>query len=196
MKTPNLVTALSGVALATSGMVFGLCLPSTALTWDWSYSGAGGGSGTFTTKDGTSPYLITDITGESAGFSIVSLFPVNFEGLGNDNLLYPSSPWFTPLDPVLGLAGGVIFSRADLSTIVLLNDEGENVAIVNGEGENISLNDVSVGEDNLRLLRSSRQPILLDVQPSSTSTPEPSSLLSFITLGGLVLGSAVRRARK
>ena len=32
--------------------------------------------------------------------------------------------------------------------------------------------------------------------PQAQSTPEPGSLLGFITLGGLMLGSAVRRARK
>jgi len=32
--------------------------------------------------------------------------------------------------------------------------------------------------------------------PTATATPEPSSLLSFITLGGLILGGAVRGVRK
>ncbi|MGK7946083.1 MAG: PEP-CTERM sorting domain-containing protein, partial [Microcystaceae cyanobacterium] len=32
--------------------------------------------------------------------------------------------------------------------------------------------------------------------PQTQSTPEPSSLLGFITLGGFMLGAAVRRARQ
>ena len=94
MKTPNFVTALSGVALATSGMVFGLCLPSSAAQlWDWSYSGGGslGGSGTFTTNDGPSPYLITGITGTVEQDTITSLFAPGFL-LISDNRLYSSFP--------------------------------------------------------------------------------------------------------
>ena len=79
MNTPNFVTVLSGVTLATSGMVFGLCLPSSAAQlWNWSYSGGGsiGGNGTFTTDDGPSPYIITDITGTSEGNTVLdSIFP-------------------------------------------------------------------------------------------------------------------------
>ncbi|MFB2807544.1 PEP-CTERM sorting domain-containing protein [Microcystis sp. BLCC-F209] len=32
--------------------------------------------------------------------------------------------------------------------------------------------------------------------PQPVTVPEPSSLLGFITLGGLMLGGAVRKARK
>jgi hypothetical protein len=37
---------------------------------------------------------------------------------------------------------------------------------------------------------------VLTVPTPAVSVPEPSSLLGFITLGGLMLGSAVRKARK
>ena len=116
MKTPNVVTVLSGVALATSGMVFGLCLPSSAAQlWNWSYSSVTsiGGSGTFTTNDGPSPYLVTGITGTSEGATITSLIPVgDFFGV-NDNLLYSNFPWFADL-------GGVAFNTSNLGAIWLL----------------------------------------------------------------------------
>jgi hypothetical protein len=116
LKTPNVVTVLSGVALATSGMVFGLCLPSSAAQlWNWSYSSVTsiGGSGTFTTNDGPSPYLVTGITGTSEGATITSLIPVgDFFGV-NDNLLYSNFPWFADL-------GGVAFNTSNLGAIWLL----------------------------------------------------------------------------
>ncbi|MEY3826672.1 MAG: hypothetical protein RLZZ148_1489, partial [Cyanobacteriota bacterium] len=37
---------------------------------------------------------------------------------------------------------------------------------------------------------------IITVPTATTATPEPSSLLSFITLGGLILGGAVRGVRK
>jgi hypothetical protein len=37
---------------------------------------------------------------------------------------------------------------------------------------------------------------VLTVPSAAVSVPEPSSLLGFITLGGLMLGGAVRKARK
>jgi hypothetical protein len=95
MKTRQF-SILSGIALATSGMVFGLCLPSSALTWNWSYSGGGsiGGSGTFTTTDGPEPFTITGITGTVEGSTITSLLPPDSLG-GNDNLLSTSQPQLT-----------------------------------------------------------------------------------------------------
>ncbi|WP_409878439.1 PEP-CTERM sorting domain-containing protein [Microcystis sp.] len=37
---------------------------------------------------------------------------------------------------------------------------------------------------------------VLTVPTPTATTPEPSSLLGFITLGGLMLGGTVRKARK
>ncbi|MFN7906669.1 MAG: PEP-CTERM sorting domain-containing protein [Microcystis sp.] len=37
---------------------------------------------------------------------------------------------------------------------------------------------------------------MLTVPTPTATTPEPSSLLGFITLGGLMLGGTVRKARK
>ena len=165
LKTPNFVTILSGVALATSGMVFGLCLPSSAAQlWNWSYSGGGsiGGNGTFTTDDGPSPYLITGITGTSEGSTITSLLPVGTE-VGNiptDNLLRENNPQLSQLG-VGFTANGINYALYWFSQRYLLHVES---------------------------LGSSFSPLQFTAtlaEPPST-TPEPSSLLSFITLGGLM----------
>jgi len=37
---------------------------------------------------------------------------------------------------------------------------------------------------------------LLTVASAAVTVPEPSSLLGYITLGGLMLGGAIRKARK
>ena len=180
MKTPNLVTVLSGVALATSGIVFGLCLPSSAagVLWDWSYSGGGslGGSGTFTTNEGPSPYLITGITGTVENRAITELYPPNSLGVFNDNLLYSTFPQLTEngvlfsFIPSVELGGIGIFGFEATFTRYYLATDGPVFFPLNFTAT-------------------------LRQQPPST-TPEPSSLLSFITLGGLMLGGAVRGARK
>jgi len=184
LKTSNFVTVLSRVALATLGMVFGLCLPSSAAQlWNWSYGGGGsiGGSGTFTTNDGPSPYLVTGITGTSEGQTITSLIPVGVHNSGrNDNLLYPNFPWFNQFK-------GVAF-----------NTPNSGVPGLPLSGINFSF---SAPDGNINLLErpgifSYAISFTATRSQSPSTTPEPSSLLGFITLGGLMLGSSVRGARK
>jgi hypothetical protein len=162
---------LSGVALATTGMFSGLCLPSSAAQlWNWS---SNLGSGTFTTDDGPSPYTITGITGTiniGPGHTITSLFPPGF--LGSDNLLYTSSPQLS--------GGGVAF---DTTGPIFRMYWG---AFPYFTDYNLSLEE----RDWYRMSNFSAS-----IQTPST-TPEPSSFLSFIALGGLIFGGAVRRARK
>ena len=175
MNTPNFVTVLSGVALATSGMVFGLCLPSSAAQlWNWSYSGGGsiGGNGTFTTDDGPSPYIITDITGTSEGNTITSLMPVGTDFGGpsyTDNELLAYVPQLTE--------GGIGYESVTSSGFSIFN----------------IYFDTKSADYVLFWIRFSpagefRFPVnftaTLAQEPSTT--PEPSSLLSFIALGGLV----------
>jgi len=170
------VCIFSGIALATSGMVFGLCLPSSALTWNWSYSGGGsiGGSGTFTTTDGPAPFTITGITGTAEGSIIAALLTPNTFGL-NDNLLPSSQPSDVQLS-----SGGFAFRSVD-SFDWNINFSFNAYQLSDGfcgacfEIPNFSATPVS--------------------QPPAV-VPEPSSLLSFITLGGLMLGGAVRGVRK
>jgi hypothetical protein len=176
LTTSNFVAVLSGVALATSGIVFGLCLPSSAAQlWDWSYSGGGslGGSGTFTTDDGPSPYLVTGITGTVEQNTITSLKQVG--SIGNDNLLYslPTFPQFTNLS-------GVGFNTSSTPDNYFGNLISLGFPLTSLIGPGVFSVDFAA---------------TLRQQPPST-TPEPSSLLSFITLGGLMLGGVVSGARK
>jgi hypothetical protein len=171
------VCIFSGIALATSGMVFGLCLPSSALTWNWSYSGGGstGGSGTFTTTDGPAPFTITGITGTAEGSIINSLLPPGSFG-GNDNLLLSSQP-----------------------SDVQLNLNGFSWSSFSGDSWNLffSLPDryQLINRGDVFPFRSADFSATPVSQPPAV-VPEPSSLLSFITLGGLMLGGAVRGVRK
>jgi hypothetical protein len=171
MKTRQ-VSILSGIALATSGMVFGLCLPSSALTWDWSYSGGAsiGGSGTFTTTDGPEPFTITGITGTAESQTITSLLPPGSFPLSspNDNLLNTSQPQLT-INGVSWVGNGESFNLFLLGGLYVLSSERSGGFLV----------DFSATQS----------------QPPAV-VPEPSLLLSFITLGGLMLGGAVRRVRK
>ncbi|CCI36017.1 PEP-CTERM sorting domain-containing protein [Microcystis aeruginosa] len=70
-------------------------------------------------------------------------------------------------------------------------------AIVNGQSNSTSLwvnDNITAGiNESLPLYGISS---VLTVPTPAVSVPEPSSLLGFITLGGLMLGSAVRKARK
>jgi hypothetical protein len=179
LKTPNFVTALSGVALATSGIVFGLCLPSSAAElWDWSYDGGGsqGGSGTFTTTFGPGYLnLITGITGTVETEQITSLLQPGDFG-GNDNFLL-----FGLANPQLTF-WGVSFASATATNY------------------NLRYAGNSTTEYVLSGLWGSYSPVNFKAELrlccSAPTTPEPSMLLSFITLGGLMLGGAVRGARK
>jgi hypothetical protein len=183
------VSILSGIALATSGMVFGLSLPSSALTWNWSYSGGGtiGGSGTFTTTDGpTEPFLITGITGTAEGNTITTLLPLG--AFSNDNLLNTSQPQLTgngvswKIDNEIG---NLFVNRFNLFSDVNVNGSGGGY-LLKGESEDFSEPPVVV------LVTFSATPSLIE----PAVVPEPSLLLSFITLGGLMLGGAVRRVRQ
>ena len=170
------VCIFSGIALATSGMVFGLCLPSSALTWNWSYSGGDstGGSGTFTTTDGPAPFTITGITGTAEGSIIDSLLPPG--SFGNDNLLLSSQP-----SDVQVSFQGISWSSG-----------GFEWNLYNGNFDP-SVPDQLSGTDGSQFnVDFSATPVS---QPPAV-VPEPSSLLSFITLGGLMLGGAVRGVRK
>lgn len=178
MKT-SVLSILSGVALATSGMVLGSVNPaSAAQLWNWSYSrfGTMGGSGTFTTNDGPLPYLITDITGTSEGNMITGLIAPGGL-LGNDNLL-------TNLNPPLQLtSNGVSFSILNFS-----------------QGINIRSNLFSVGfpprNYSLFNANSNGRNLVTFTATYVATIPEPSSLLGYITLGGLMLGGIVRKSRK
>jgi hypothetical protein len=169
------VSILSGIALATSGMVFGLSLPSSALTWNWSYSGGGtiGGSGTFTTTDGpTEPFLITGITGTAEGNTITTLLPPR--AFSNDNLLNTSQPQLT--------GNGVSWENGfgNRFNLFLFSEDGGDYSLfgnVTGQAGGLTF---------------SATPSLIE----PAVVPEPSLLLSFITLGGLMLGGAVRRVRQ
>ena len=189
MNTPNFVAVLSGVALATSGMVFGLCLPSSAAElWNWSYSGGGsqGGSGTFTTNDGPGTYLITGITGTAENSPITGLLAPGSLG-DNDNLLLPTySPQLSP--------GGISFQ----TLLNRWNLQGQLVCIPGVFGCAYELAAPNAFYVGVTFRATGRPPItpFCRTPLPCVSTPEPSSLLSFITLGGLILGGAVRGARK
>jgi hypothetical protein len=180
------VCIFSGIALATSGMVFGLCLPSSALTWNWSYTddsggGSTGGSGTFTTTDGPAPFTITGITGTAEGSIINSLLPPGSYA-GNDNLLLSSQP--SDVQLTFNGFGWSSFPDDRRFNIYFGFD---NVASGRYELQYSSFDDELEMEISFSATPVSQPPAVV---------PEPSSLLSFITLGGLMLGGAVRGVRK
>jgi len=176
LKTPNFVTVLSGVALATSGIVFGLCLPSNAAQlWNWSFNeDSNSYAGTFTTDDGPSPYAITGLTGD-----------IIFAPSPDSNRESGTPAYFLGYDELEDSLG--FFAYSDESTFWL-----DPKYIQSPEGLVLAYSDEPGDVFANRLEITPVSP----PTPTSTSTPEPSSLLSFITLGGLMLGGAVRGARK
>jgi hypothetical protein len=74
---------------------------ATSLLWDFNYAGNGVSASGSITTDSTlngGAYLITDITGQRNGESILSLTPAGYVDLGrgylfSDNLLYPVAPY-------------------------------------------------------------------------------------------------------
>ncbi len=73
------ISALIAVGLAS------LATSAQAMVFDFSITSANGNaSGQFTTAGGTSPYLVTGVTGTVDGFAITGLVSYG----GNDNLLY------------------------------------------------------------------------------------------------------------
>ena len=189
MKTPNFITVLSGAALATSG-VFGLCLPSSAAQlWNWNYYGGGsqGGSGTFITDDGPGPYVITGITGFAEGAAIVSLYPPNT--FSNDNLLFTS---FSQLS-----SRGVLFSLSEALSVRVFSLFGpyaqcnNQVLATNNQvlgcvipTYRLALFNPLVDPSDVMILSPIFFTATLANEPPTT--PEPSLLLGFITLGGLM----------
>lgn len=172
---------LSGVALATGEIVLGFENPaSAAVIWDWRYSGVNvfDGSGTFTTDDQApdGSFLITGITGTSEGQPITALLP---PGSGsNDNLLSPGFPQLTQFG----------FSYATLPP-QMIPPPLYNLFYISGQ---YFLDP---------LVNDFLDPRVIDFEaiarviPPPATVPEPGSLIGYITLGGLVLGSAVRKAR-
>lgn len=172
MKTST-IGIISGVALATSGIVLGSSPSASAVVlWDWGYGGqnVAGGNGSFTTTDEFTDgsYLITEIVGDAEGSPITSLIePGGFAS--NDNQLFATFPQlqiggfafntnFGPVNIKSDGSNGYTFQQGGLLTSVAFNATRRDIPT---------------------------QPV-----------PEPSSLLGYITLGSLMLGSAVRKARK
>lgn len=166
---------LSGVALATSGMVLGLVNPASAVQlWNWSYSGSGllGGSGTFTTDDGPTDYLVTAITGISEGSAITSLYPIGgFQG--NDNILNASFPQLT--------FAGIAFTTSSPESYNFFYDAGGSTGIT-GYG-------IVDSSDNFNAIAFSATP----VATPPVTTPEPTSLIGLVAVG---MGLLVSKRRK
>lgn len=192
MKTNKVLGVLSGAAaLATSGMILGLSNPaSAAVLWDWSYSGSGpSGSGTFTTTDvrPDGSYLIEGITGtindsrsNDGPQTITSLLaPGSFQG--NDNVLRATVPQLT-------FTGGVGFISTDFDFIPPLNSQGL-LYYDPGSFRPAGYYAIAFGTASAVSFTATAR-----ITPPTT-VPEPSSILGFITLGSLMLGSAVRKAR-
>jgi hypothetical protein len=209
----SVIGILSGVALTTSGMVLGLSNPASASQlWKWSYSGGPsglGGSGTFTTNLGPpnnpSPYPITAISGIAEGLRITGLAPPTPIGMFpiNDNLLF-----------VVGSGVGAI-NYLDAYGVGFYVD-GTQVPPTDGccefvlRGASMNPDDdpytapigYVLGRVEEGMLswfgpNEAAFPVkIFSVGTTPETTPEPSSLLGCITLGGLMLGSAIRRAKK
>jgi hypothetical protein len=117
--------------------------------------------------------------------TITSLFAPGFAPgflLTSDNRLYSSFPQFT--DYQIGGVTGVGFTGATGNFLLGYDSFGGEYFLYTARQ---NLNELTYGDLNFSAT--------LRQQPPST-TPEPSSFLSFITLGGLILGGAVRGARK
>jgi hypothetical protein len=151
-------------------------LSAQAGSFDFSYSlppGSGStpfsvtASGTFTTSafDGTS-YTITDITGTWNGFGITGLLAPGTFG-GNDNLLFPSSPFLS--------VSGVAFTVAGPG-----DDEAGQVNLY-FDGESYTENTTNVGGT-----------AVLAITPRDTaSVPEPNSF-AFAIVGLLGVTCSLR----
>ena len=213
MKTlrPTL-SILSGIALATSGMVLCAAPPASAdLSWNWSYkcsffttqTKCKGGSGTFTTTDqqgsgGDQYYVVNGITGTVEGNTITSLLAPDSLGFDNDNKLSPAGNGVTPYLNI-GFSGP---SHKITGIAFLTNNDPPTGANVNQLFSNFIDDEVGyytqIGGPNKLALEnidfSSKQVGVVGLPPAAV--PEPSSLLGYITLGGLMLGSTLRKAFK
>jgi hypothetical protein len=144
--------------------------PSTDV-FDFSFSGSGqSGSGVFTTSAGVGGvYLVTGVSGTTDGSTIASLFaPGTYPfllGGGNNDLYYPTV--ITP--PNSGSA------YLDIFGLSYALADGQDVNLYYGQGE-------------------SGDPEVYDLLTGLSSTPEPPSLLLFVTgVLGLVAIPTLRR---
>ncbi len=182
-------TLLFATALATaSGLVFGTMQAASALTWKWNYSGNGiDAMGTFTTNntsDDLGFYQILGISGTRNGETITSLQPVGTPIPGNepfnvDNLISLSSQQLT------GDGFGYSTSQGNYASPFFAS-----FLPTPGYLEIFSAPPFIPGFQNLGT-EDSELPITFFA--TIVSVPEPTSILSLLTLGALGATSVFKR---
>ncbi len=188
-KINNVLGLISGFTLATAGMLLVNSNPASASQlWNWYFDGGSeregyaSGSGTFTTDDINTNgfYVITGITGRSMGRNITALASFG------ENKLRSSHPQTLSFSFFTGCYTG------DCIHLIYYVDDNypvafRNYAIYDG---NPHYQATRVGFFAINVSPPPPPP------PPPISVPEPSNLIGFITLSGLMLGNTVKKARK
>jgi hypothetical protein len=141
---------------------------ATSIFWDFSYTGAGVSANGVLTTDSVlngGAYLITDISGQRNGETILSLVPAGtFGNLFSDNLLFPNAPFL------------------DNSGVTYLTASGAyNFCYAGSDCGSSGYQDIT-----------NQTVIFTPVQLSITKVPE-SGMLALFSIGLLVGGIATRK---
>jgi hypothetical protein len=187
-KINNVLGLISGFTLATAGMLLVNSNPASASQlWNWYFDGGSeregyaSGSGTFTTDDINTNgfYVITGITGRSMGRNITALASFG------ENKLRSSHPQTLSFSFFTGCYTG------DCIHLIYYVDDNYPVAF-----RNYAIYD---GNPHYQATRVGFFAINVSPPPPPPppiSVPEPSNLIGLITLSGLMLGNAVKKAQK
>ncbi|MFM8297772.1 hypothetical protein [Microcystis aeruginosa] len=188
-KISNVLGLISGVTLATAGMLLVNSNPASASQlWNWYFYGRiqgniyAGGSGTFTTDDGdfNGVYLITGITGSVYDGFARNITSLDYSGQYKLQSSHPQTSGFRFFTQIGCYCTHSVFWDPNAGTL------NEQYVFYNGnpyyQATRVAFYAINV----------SPPPPL----PPPISVPEPSNLIGFITLSGLMLGNAVKKARK
>jgi hypothetical protein len=189
-KINNVLGLISGFTLATAGMLLVNSNPASASQlWTWYFYGRiqgniyASGSGSFTTDDGDSNgvYLITGITGSvSDGGFARNITSLDYSGQYKLQSSHPQTLSFSFFTQIGCYCTHSVFWDPNAGTL------NEQYVFYNGnpyyQGTRVAFYAINVSPP--------------PPPPPPISVPEPSNLIGLITLSGLMLGNAVKKARK
>jgi hypothetical protein len=187
----NLVLLSATALTATSGLFFWTIQPASALSWNWNYSGTDiAASGTFTTNDTPNDlgfYLISGITGTRNGETITGLQATGTPIPGNepfnvDNLISLNTQQLT------GDGFGYSTSQGNYSSPFFASFLPTPDYL-----EVFSAPPIIPGFENFGF-EDSELPISFSA--TIITVPEPTSILSLLTLAALGAPSVLKRSLK